>query len=106
MSQQATTSTQRIEVSGEHLMGKVKELLHEGTVQRIVINDADGQQVLDMPVTVGVIGLLLAPSITAIGALGALAAKYTIDIERQDAATTHTEVGSDMTGPTGERSTR
>ena len=88
MSQQTTASTERIEVQGEHLIGKVKELIHEGTVQRIVINDADGKPVLDMPVTVGVIGLLVAPSITAIGTLGALASHYSIDIERQHAETT------------------
>ena len=86
MSQQTTASTERIEVQGEHLIGKVKELIHEGTVQRIVINDADGKPVLDMPVTVGVIGLLVAPSITAIGTLGF--AHYSIDIERQHAETT------------------
>jgi hypothetical protein len=105
MSPQATTSTQRIEVNGDHLIAKVKELIHEGTVQRIVINDAEGKQVLDMPVTVGVIGLLLAPSITAIGALGALASKYTIDIERQHAAMPQPEVVSsfDSTDPHEER---
>jgi uncharacterized protein DUF4342 len=92
MSQQTTTSTERIDVNGEHLIGKVKELIHEGTVRRIVINDADGEQVLDIPVTVGVIGLLLAPSITAIGTLGALASKYSIDIERQHADTTEPQV--------------
>lgn len=92
MSQQATTSTERIDVKGEHLIGKIKELIHEGTVQRIVINDADGKQVLDMPMTVGVIGLLLAPSITAIGALGALASSYSIDIERQEADQTEPNV--------------
>jgi hypothetical protein len=92
MSEQATTSTERIDVKGEHLIGKVKELIHEGTVRRIVINDADGKQVLDLPVTVGVIGLLLAPSITAIGTIGALASSYSIDIERQDADTTEPNV--------------
>jgi len=92
MSEQATTSTERIDVKGEHLIGKVKELIHEGTVRRIVINDADGKQVLDLPVTVGVIGLLLAPSITAIGTIGALASSYSIDIERQGADTTEPNV--------------
>ena len=92
MSRQTTTSTERIDVEGEHLIGKVKELIHDGNVQRIVINDADGQPVLDMPVTVGVIGLLVAPSITAIGTLGALAAHYSIDIERQHAETPEPDV--------------
>ena len=92
MSQQATTPTERINVNGEHLIGKVKELIHEGNVHRIVINDADGSPVLDMPVNVGVIGLLLAPSMTAIGTLGALAAHYSIDVERQHPETTETDV--------------
>ena len=87
MSEHATASTETIQVKGEHLVGKVKELIHEGNVRRVVINDADGKQVLDLPVTVGVIGLLLAPSLTAIGTLGALAAQYSIDVERQHAET-------------------
>ena len=89
MSQQ---TTQRIDVKGEHLIGKIKELIHEGNVQRIVINDREGTPVLDMPVTVGVIGLLVAPSITAIGALGALASHYSIDVERQGPETTEPSV--------------
>jgi len=83
MKQQANTSTEKIEVKGSHLVAKVKELVHEGNVRRIVINDADNTPVLDMPVTVGVIGLLVAPTVTAVGTLGALAADYTIDVERE-----------------------
>jgi Domain of unknown function (DUF4342) len=85
-------TTQRIDVKGEHLIGKIKELIHEGNVQRIVINDTEGKPVLDMPVTVGVIGLLVAPSITAIGTLGALASHYSIDVERQGPETTEPNV--------------
>jgi hypothetical protein len=92
MSQQATTSMERIDVDGEHLIGKVKGLIHQGNVRRIVINDAAGEPVLEMPVTIGVIGLLVAPSITAIGTLGALAAHYSIDVERHDAEATEPNV--------------
>ena len=74
-------------MKGGHLVAKVKELIHEGNVRRIVINDADGKQVLDMPVSVGVIGLLVAPTVTAVGTLGALAADYSIDVEREQPAT-------------------
>jgi predicted ester cyclase len=83
MSGQATTSRERIDVKGGHLVQKVKELIHEGNVRRIIINDSDGKQVLDMPVSVGVIGLLVAPTMTAVGALGALAADYSIEVERE-----------------------
>jgi hypothetical protein len=82
MNQPGTTKTERIEVKGEHLVAKVKELIHDGTTQRIVINDSDGKPVLEMPMTVGVIGLLVAPKLTAIGTLGALASHYSIDVER------------------------
>ena len=92
MSQQAVTSTERIDVKGEHIIGRIKELIHEGNVRRIVINDAEGKAVLEMPMTVGVIGLLVAPSMTAIGTLGALAAHYSIDVERQYPETTETGV--------------
>ena len=83
MTRQAATSTERIDVKGEHLVAKVKELIHDGNTQRIVINDADGKPVLEMPMTVGVIGLLVAPKLTAVGTLGALASHYSIDVERQ-----------------------
>jgi len=82
-----TTSTETIDVKGGHLVSKVKELIHEGNVRRIVVKDSDGVQVLDMPVSVGVIGLLVAPTMTAIGTLGALAADYTIEVERELATT-------------------
>ena len=83
MSQQATTSTEKIDVKGGQLVEKVKELLHEGNVRRIVIKDSGGKSVLEVPVTVGVLGFLVAPSIAAIGALAALAADYSIEVERE-----------------------
>ena len=72
MSQQATSFDREDRGAGRapHRQGQGAD--PRGNVQRIVINDADGKPVLDMPVTVGVIGLLVAPSITAIGTLGAL----------------------------------
>jgi predicted ester cyclase len=88
MNAHATASTEKLDVKGGHLVAKVKELIHEGNVRRIVINDADGKQVLDMPVSVGVVGLLVAPTLTAVGTLGALAADYTIDVERDPPETT------------------
>jgi hypothetical protein len=85
MNSRTRTSRERIDVKGEHLVRKVKELIHEGNVERIVINDADGKAVLDMPVTVGVISLLVAPKLAAAGALGALATNYSIDVDRHAA---------------------
>ena len=82
MSQQTTTSTEQIDVNGRHLVKKVKELVREGNVRRIVIKDADGKTVVEVPVTVGVLGLFAAPSLAAIGTLAALSADYSIEVER------------------------
>ena len=82
MNHQTTTSTEKIDVKGGHLVQKVKELVHEGNVRRIIIKDSDGETVMEVPVTVGVVGFFVAPTIAAIGALAALAADYSIEVER------------------------
>ena len=79
---QSTTSTERIDVKGGHLVEKIKELVHEGNVRRIIIKDAEGKIVMEIPVTVGVVGFLMAPTIAAVGAIAALAADYSIEVER------------------------
>jgi hypothetical protein len=83
MGTQPTTSTETFDVRGGHLVAKVKELLHEGNVRRIVIKDAEGKTVLEMPVTVGLVGLLAAPSLVVAGALAAYATDYSIEVERE-----------------------
>jgi uncharacterized membrane protein YvbJ len=70
-------------VSSEDLVQKVKELVHEGNVRRIIINNDEGKTLLDIPVTVGVIGIVLVPWLAAIGAIAALATNCTIVVERQ-----------------------
>lgn len=82
MNQQMTTTTQKIDVKGGHLVEKVKDLLHEGNVRRIIIKDSDGKTVMEVPVTLGVVGFFVAPTMAAIGTLAALAADYSIEVER------------------------
>lgn len=69
-------------VNGEALIAKVKEILHEGNVRRIIIKDDKGATYIEIPMTVGVIGTLLLPVWAAIGALAALAANFTIVVEK------------------------
>jgi len=88
MSQQTVTSTESINVKGRHLVKKVKELVREGNVRRIIIKNSDGKTVIEVPVTVGVVGFLIAPTIAAIGALAAVAADYSIEVERDSPDTT------------------
>jgi len=70
-------------VKGEELLAKIKELIHQGNITRIIIKDEDGKVYLEIPVTVGVIGALLLPVLAAVGALAALAANFTIEVIRK-----------------------
>jgi hypothetical protein len=81
--QQGKVWTEELKVQGDALLGKVKELAHEGTVRRIIIKDTKGKTLLEVPLTVGVVGALVAPVAAAIGAVAALAADYSIVIERK-----------------------
>jgi hypothetical protein len=71
-------------VQAEELLSKIKELIHEGNVRRIIIKNEEGHSYLEIPVTVGLIGALIAPIFAAIGALAALAANFTIEVERKE----------------------
>jgi hypothetical protein len=82
MNQRTTTSTEKLDVKGGHLVAKVKELVHEGNVRRIIIKDSDGRTAMEVPVTLGVVGFIVAPTIAAVGAFAALAADYSIEVER------------------------
>ena len=74
---------EEIPVAGENLLTRVKELIHEGNVRRIIIKQ-DGRTLLEIPLTVGVVGTLLAPELAAIGAIGALIAQCSIEIVRSE----------------------
>ena len=71
-------------VKGEELLAKIKELIHQGNVSRIIIKDEEGKVYLEIPVTVGVIGALILPVLAAIGALAALAANFTIEVIKRE----------------------
>ena len=71
-------------VSADNLVKTVKELIHEGNIRRIIIKDEEGKLLLDMPVTVGVVGVILAPWLAALGAIAALATRCTITVERRE----------------------
>ncbi len=71
-------------VKGEELLQKVRQLIHEGNVSRIIIKDTKGKTYLEIPVTIGVVGALVAPILAAVGALAALAADFTIEVIRRE----------------------
>lgn len=74
--------TEEYQVSGERLITKVKELIHEGNIRRIIIKNEEGQSLIEIPLTLGVVGAVLLPVWAAIGAIAALAANYTLVVEK------------------------
>jgi hypothetical protein len=76
--------TEEIRTSGYELFEKVKELLHEGNVRRIMIRNAEGTTLVEIPLTIGLVGVALIPVWAAIGAIAALATDCTIVVERRD----------------------
>ena len=80
----ARVSREEFTVSSDDLIEKVKQLLHEGNVTRIIVKDEKGKTLLEIPATVGVIGVLLVPWLAALGAIAALATKCEIVVERRE----------------------
>ena len=78
----ADTVWEEIKVAGDQLVQEVRRLVHEGNVRRIIIEGEDGRTFMELPLTVGVIGVLVAPLAAAIGALAALVSNVTIRVER------------------------
>lgn len=76
------TIFEEIKVLGNELSDKVKELIREGNVHRVIIKDEHGHTFMEIPVTVAAVGAMFAPVLAAVGALAAMAAKFTIVVER------------------------
>lgn len=91
-----TTSTEtydlfeELQVAGEQLLGKVKSLIHEGSVRNIRIKQG-GRVVMEVPLALGFAGVVLAPTLAAIGTMGALLAQCTIEVVRSPRAETPSE---------------
>ncbi|MCW4018111.1 MAG: DUF4342 domain-containing protein [Candidatus Bathyarchaeota archaeon] len=81
-----TTKVTREEftVSGSDVVDRVKELLHEGNVTRVIVKDEKDGTLLEIPATVGVIGVVIAPWLAALGVIAALATKCRIVVERRE----------------------
>jgi hypothetical protein len=73
---------EEVKVLSHELADKVKSLIHEGNVRRIIIKDDKGNTFVEIPVTVAAVGAVFAPILAAVGALAAMAAKFTIVVEK------------------------
>jgi CBS domain-containing protein len=74
--------TEEFQVSGDMLVAKIKELLHEGNIRRVIIKNEEGRTLIDVPLTLGVVGVLVAPQLAAIGAIAALISHGSIVVEK------------------------
>ncbi len=75
--------TEEFRVDGEELLRKVKNLINEGNIRRVIIKDKDGKIVFEIPLTFGVVGALIAPQLAAIGAIAALLGEATVVVEKR-----------------------
>ena len=76
--------TEEFRVKGEEVLAKIKELIHEGNIRRIIIKDRDGKTMIEFQLTFGVVGAVLAPTLAAVGAVAALIGEATIVVEKAD----------------------
>jgi len=80
--------SQEFTISGDEVVAKVKELIHEGNIRRLIIKNEDGRTMLEIPLTLGLVGAALLPVLAAIGAAAAIATRCTIVVERDEGAAT------------------
>ena len=74
--------TEEFKVSGEALLAKIREIVHEGNVRRVIIRNEEGKALIDIPLSMGVVGALLAPQLAAVGAIAALITHGTLAVEK------------------------
>ena len=77
------TRTEEFHIDGDKLLAKIKELVHEGNIRRILIKNEDGKTLMELPVTLGGGGAVLAPQLAAVGAIAALVTRCTLVVEKQ-----------------------
>lgn len=78
-----TNKNESFRVSGENLLKEVRRLIKEGNIRRITIKDKNDKTILEFPLTIGVVGAVLAPALAAVGAVAALVTECTISVERE-----------------------
>lgn len=80
----ARVTSEEFTVSGDDVIERVRELLHEGNVTRVIVKDVNGKVLLEIPATIGVIGVVLAPWLAALGVIAALVTNCRIVVERRE----------------------
>lgn len=78
----AKSKFEEFRVNGNEVLGKVKEIIHEGNVRRVIFKDEHGKTFMEIPLTIGVVGAIAAPILAAVGGIAALASNMTIVVEK------------------------
>lgn len=76
--------TEEFKISGSELVDKIKELIHQGNIRRIIIKNEEGKTYLEIPLTWGLVGAAFMPVFAAVGAIAALVAKFNIVVEKEE----------------------
>lgn len=84
MAEKDKSKYESFKVSGEELLSKVKEIIKEGNARKIIIKNDKDETIMEFPLTIGAIGVVLAPIFAAVGTLTALATHCTIIVEKRD----------------------
>ena len=79
-----TKTKEEFKLTGSEVIEKIKELIHQGNIRRIILKDETGKTILEIPLTLGVVGAALMPVLAAVGAIAALVAKLTIVVEKDE----------------------
>lgn len=74
--------TEQHKVAGDRLVERIKELVRQGNIRRVIVKNDDGKTLMEIPLTIGVVSAVLLPVWVALGAIAALAAQYTIEVEK------------------------
>ena len=74
--------TEEFHINGEELLAKIKELIRNGNIRRIIIKNKESKTVMEIPLTIGVVGVVLAPTLVAVGAIAALLTEATVVVEK------------------------
>ena len=75
--------TEEFTINGDELIARVKELIRQGNIRRIILKNKDGSILVEFPLTLGVVGAVLAPTLAAIGAIAALIGEVTVVVEKE-----------------------
>lgn len=84
MTDKEKSNQESFKVSGDELMSKIKEIIKEGNARRVIIKNEKEETIIEFPLTIGAIGVVLAPVFAAVGAIAALVTDCTIVVEKKD----------------------